>query len=1109
MFLADPGSVKDFRQEARNVARLDHPRVVTIYDVYEAERRHFIVMQLVDGSSLAELIATQGHLSWSDAVEILTALAAGLDYAHSRGILHRDLKPANILLDSNHGPMLSDFGLAKLIGGAGTSVTARGGVVGTPHYIAPEVWDGQGTTRQSDLYALGCILYEMLIGEKLFPGETPPAVMMAHFTPSELPAVWPEGVPSGVAEVFKTALAKKPENRYSTAGEMVMALTALAEAELELTVLGTGRPTGAVSRPRDEAASPMPPVPPASRPNLPAQTTPFVGRETELSELARLLDNPTIRLVTILGPGGMGKTRLALEAAARTAGYRHGVYFAPLAPLGESEDIVPTIAEVVGYPLQAGSRSPKQQLLDYFSQKQTLLVLDNFDHLLDGADLVSEILQAAPAVKVLATSRARLKLSGETVFTLDGMDLPNWEMPGDGLKYSAVKLFIQGAQRVRPDFKLEADNWPYIARICHLVQGVPLGLLLAAGWVEMLSPEEISDEIDQSLDFLETELRDFPDRQRSIRAVFDYSWHLLTGAERDIFMKLSIFRGGFTRQAGQTVTGASLRALTALVSKSLLRRNPGGRYEIHELLRQYGAEKLAENPVQESVVRDGHSAYYCAALKQRAPKLKGTDQQTALAEIKADIKNARVAWHWAVRRGQVGWLAQALDGLGPFFRWQGRHQEGEDACRTAAKKLAVAGSGDEQRVLARVLAWQGLFSRILARPEMAGQLLRKSLDLLDGSELSNQDTRLERAFILIEMGRMESEGGDRQGARRLLEQSLALYQELDDQWGMANALQELSSVTWNLSHEARQLAEESLALRQTLGDRRGMARSLDRLGVIALAQNQIKVSKQFLRDSIAMNRELGDLVSVAWATGNLGSARRLSGEFVQAHDLYKQTVAILADLGLGHSSLMALYRVLVGLATLELGRYKEAKTDLQAGLKLAREIDYQRPIALALSALGQVLLAEEEYAAAQERLQAGAAIYRAIGQRLELTRAVCNLSLAACGLGNIAEAERYAYEGLQIAAEFQAVTPWCVLAQAAMALLLANQGKKEQAVELYALVSCHPYVANSRWFEDVTGRHIAAVAATLPPEVVAAAQERGRAGDLWITAAKLLAKGDV
>jgi serine/threonine protein kinase len=231
ILLHDTTWVKHFRREARTIARLDHPRIVTIHDIYEAQKRLFIVMHLVGGPSLEELIATRGPLPWSEAVKIITAVAEGLDYAHTQSILHRDLKPANILLDPERGPLLSDFGFAKLAGESSISATASGGVVGTPHYIAPEVWEGQGTTRQSDIYALGCILYEILTGEKSFKGETPPAVMMAHFRPPAIPEVWPEGVPSGVSEVLATALAKKPTTRYGSVGEMAQALVSLAEGE--------------------------------------------------------------------------------------------------------------------------------------------------------------------------------------------------------------------------------------------------------------------------------------------------------------------------------------------------------------------------------------------------------------------------------------------------------------------------------------------------------------------------------------------------------------------------------------------------------------------------------------------------------------------------------------------------------------------------------------------------------------------------------------------------------------------------------------------------------------------------------------------------------------
>ncbi len=233
ILLQDTSWARRFRREARAIARLDHPHIVTIYDVGEVEGRLFIVMRLVDGPSLEELIATQGRFPWPEAVEIITAVAEGLDYAHAQGVLHRDLKPANILMDPERGPMLTDFGLAKLAGESSMSMSASGSVVGTPHYIAPEVWEGQSTTPQSDIYALGCILHEILTGEKIFKGETPPAVMMAHFRPLTLPQEWPEGVPSGVADVLKTALARQPTGRYTTAGKMVKTLATLAvEPEL-------------------------------------------------------------------------------------------------------------------------------------------------------------------------------------------------------------------------------------------------------------------------------------------------------------------------------------------------------------------------------------------------------------------------------------------------------------------------------------------------------------------------------------------------------------------------------------------------------------------------------------------------------------------------------------------------------------------------------------------------------------------------------------------------------------------------------------------------------------------------------------------------------------
>ncbi len=243
--------VKRFRREARTIARLDHPHIVPVYDVYETQQRLFIVMRLVNGPSLEQVLAEKGRLSWAEALEITTAVAAGLDYAHLQGILHRDLKPGNILLDPERGAMLTDFGMAKLVDDATSSVTAAGSVVGTPHYIAPEIWEGQGTTRQSDVYALGCILYEMLTGERLFDGDTPPAVMMAHFKPATLPQNWPPDVPSGVLEILKKALVRHPADRYVMAGEMAQALAAI----------GSVTPNGSNHQPESAWSSSQEPEP--------------------------------------------------------------------------------------------------------------------------------------------------------------------------------------------------------------------------------------------------------------------------------------------------------------------------------------------------------------------------------------------------------------------------------------------------------------------------------------------------------------------------------------------------------------------------------------------------------------------------------------------------------------------------------------------------------------------------------------------------------------------------------------------------------------------------------------------------------------------------------
>lgn len=313
--MQDTGWVAKFKREAQTIARLDHPRIVTIFDVLEVANRLFIVMRLVDGPSLDDHLAEHGRLPWPQAVEAISVLAEGLDYAHNQGFLHRDLKPANILLDSTRGPLLSDFGLSKLM--SDNSMSQSGNIVGTPHYIAPEVWDGQSHVPQSDIYALGCILYEMLTGERAVKGDSPPSVMMAHFSPLTLPDSWPDDVPPNVATVLHTAMAKQIEERYATAGQMAGALAALTMDEPVKTTRVSPPST------REDTPTPFPlkleKAPPDEEP------PPFVAREEELAQLNQFLDHSLDghgRVIFVTGEAGQGKTSL-VEAFARQAHADH------------------------------------------------------------------------------------------------------------------------------------------------------------------------------------------------------------------------------------------------------------------------------------------------------------------------------------------------------------------------------------------------------------------------------------------------------------------------------------------------------------------------------------------------------------------------------------------------------------------------------------------------------------------------------------------------------------------------------------------------------------------------------------------------------------------
>lgn len=670
--LGDPTSAARFAREGEALRRLNHPSIVKVLAEVQEGRQHYLVMELVTGGSLARLLHdTSAPLPVARVLSIALDLSDALARAHRLGIVHRDLKPANVLLAQDGTPRLTDFGVAYLGGEEPLSSAPR--IVGTLPYISPEMVTSETIDARTDIWSFGVLLFEMLSRTQPFTRDHPAATLHAilNAEPPDLEELRPD-CPLALVDLIYRMLEKSRNLRLASIRQVGAALEGMLESDVALDDNAAWKPRTELSWNETACADVDKTLSSTSSQTLsrvdgaaatgtserPAEGMPLIGRETELNTLTTLLEDPKVRLVTVVGPGGIGKSRLAHEGArllhkcqgdlrqarAGTRRFAQGVCFVELAPLASPDLILSAVAGALGLYFDP-TREPKAQLFRFLRAKQLLIVMDNFEHLLEATQLVSEILLNAPDVKVLATSRERLGLSHESVLLLSGMTFPEPGVPDCASDFSAVQLFVQTACRVQLDFELTPDSTTHVAKICQLVAGSPLGIVLAASWANLLSVAEIATEIAADFDFLKADLRDVPERQQSLRAVFDQSFRLLAPTEQQAFARLAVFRGGFSRESAQSIAGASLRTLAALVNKSLVSRDPlSGRYKMHELLRQYAMVKLHANPQEHDAVLDRHAHFHLEFLSSREARLRTGNPQLAAAEIDVEIDNVRAAW---------------------------------------------------------------------------------------------------------------------------------------------------------------------------------------------------------------------------------------------------------------------------------------------------------------------------------------------------------------------------------------------------------------------------------------------------------------------------------
>ncbi len=859
-----------------------------------------------------------------------------------------------------------------------------------------------------------------------------------------------------------------------------------------------------------------------TRHNLPEARTPFIGREQELSTLAKLLADPQVRMITIVGPGGIGKTRLALEAArnALTAAepgdgeqqvpaFPDGIFFVPLASLDSAAEIVATLAAALGFQFQDRGQSAQtesQQILDYLHQQQMLLVLDNFEHILDGRVLLTKIGEGAAKIKLLVTSRERLLLRGEQLFPLHGLEIAQTEIPADEAVVSsaAAHLFLNICKRSDPDFNLlkgEAEN---LLHICRLVEGMPLGLELAASWAGLLPLSEIGAEIEQSLQMLTSEHHDVAPRHRSMQAALDVSWRRLTSEQKRAFQELTVFRGGFTRSGAVAVAGATLPILITLVNKSWISYDrEKDRYHIHELLRQYGAGKLSANGVYEQEVREKHSVYFCGYLQKREADWLGARQKETAAEVRAEIDNVQVAWRWAARQGDGDLLAQGLNSLCRFYLWQARLADGQQACQLAgdglSRSLQESPVDDATRlaIYSQILAWE---SEFVSGVEQKEEVLARSQSMLDRVAQTGRDTTREQAFIYLK--KAHSAGfRDLKEALRLAGLALILFQKLDDRWGEAESLGLQGDCYLNLGNydQAKDHLRDNLEIRRQLDDTDGIANTTLKLGMVARHQGGFAEAEVLFGQSLKFFRQLGNRRGEIMSMSLLSYTLIFDGRFLIAQETAKQVLEMEQGLGQFVDS-GRLFQL--AMADFHLGRYAEAKAIAAESLEIARQEGFLTQQSWALMTLGNIALAEGDFEGANCYLSQGIVLAEEV-QHIYQFVLQANLSYVARAQGDRELAHAYLITALRSTADARSITPMMHCLPAA-ALLAADSKNSEKAVELYSMAQQYGYISNSRWFEEIACRELESVRASLPPDVTAAAEARGRELGLWKTADSLL-----
>ena len=891
--VSQPDAISRFEKEARAACALNHPNIVTIYELGQMNGTHYIAMELVVGETIREMLAS-GPIPFRKAVAIASQIGDALARAHEVGIVHRDLKPENLMVTGDGTCKVLDFGLAKLRPGGvpesdpassptSSSITEYGTVMGTVGYMSPEQARGVEVDFRSDQFSFGSVLYEMVTGLPAFRKKTHAETMAAilrdeperagsRMLQAPAPFVW----------IVERCLAKDPEQRYGSTRDLARDLAAVRER------LADGPARHAEPRPH----------------NLPVQRTAFIGREPEAAALRQLLSRVDVQLVTLTGPGGIGKTRLALQVAGEIADqFPGGVCFVALSAVAEGGLIASAIAQAVGVS-ETGNQSPQESLKEYVSglSQPMLLLLDNFEHLVSAAPVIAQLLTIGPKLKAVVTSQAPLHVYGEHEFPVPPLALPDLKSipPLEALsRLPAVALFVERARAVKHEFVLTKENAPAVAAICARLDGLPLAIELAAARIKLLSPSAMLARLESRLNLLTGGALDLPTRQQTLRSTVDWSYGLLNPSEQTLFRRLSVFTGGCSLEAVEAVCDTKgnlgldvLDGMASMVDKSLAQHveqlDAETRFVMLSTIREYALERLAGS-ADEAATRRAHAAYYLVLAEEGAEDAVSHPEWLDRLEVEHD--NFRMALDYLVKTGDADWGLRL--GAALFHFWETREHltEGRDAI---ARLLALPGAAARPKLRARLLFAAAILAGEQGDYGSARQLLEESLDTCIGLN----DNR-GAAVALNALAVYARDRGELTGASVLFERCVVIWKDLGDSADIARALSNLANVTKLRGDYARasSLYDECLTMFRKAGDGAGVAWTLNYQGDVAREKSDFAAAHSFCEQSLAAFRQLRDGWGVASALSDLASLCGDQGNNAEARRLYGESIKMFQELG--------------------------------------------------------------------------------------------------------------------------------------------------------------------------------------------------------------------